>query len=200
MSGVVRALRRAAPSGLYAAGALLMERFSSPITRAAVSDAGVLSGLAAVFDQPTTRQREYAGTETIARTAFNGLLGVGDVLALVNHDPSQLLGRSASGTLRLQVGREGLEFELDLPDTTLGRDVRELVKRGDLSGMSFSAQVGTVDRSKGGVVHRQFKSLVDISVVTLPAYVGTNVVAREASEQSLRGQLARLRHNALKGD
>lgn len=175
-----------------------MARFTSRITRAAVSESGVLSGLAAVFDQPTTRQDDYAGTETIARTAFDGLLDA-DVIACVNHDPGLLLGRTASKTLRLSIGREGLEFELDLPDTTLGRDVRELVQRGDLSGMSFSATVGTVDRTKGGVVHSQFKALHDVSVVTMPAYLGTSVVAREASPQSLRGQLARLRHNARKG-
>lgn len=174
-----------------------MQRFYSQITRAGISD-GVLSGLAAVFDQPTTRQDDYAGTETIARTAFDGLLA-GDVVAVVNHDPGQLLGRTASGTLRLQITREGLGFELDLPDTQLGRDVRELVKRGDLSGMSFSATVGTVDRGKGGVTHRQFKALHDVSVVTMPAYLGTSVVAREAAEQSLRAQLARLRHSALMG-
>lgn len=173
-----------------------MTRFSSRITRAAVSNEGVLSGYAAVFDQPTTRQDDYAGTETIARTAFDGLLDGADVIACVNHDPGLLLGRTAAKTLRLSVDSEGLAFELDLPDTTLGRDVRALVARGDLSGMSFSATVGTVERSKGGVVHSAFKALHDVSVVTMPAYLGTSVVAREASSQSLRGQLARLRHSA----
>lgn len=156
----------------------------------------MLSGLAAVFDQPTTRQDDYAGTETIGRTAFDGLLDNSDVIACVNHDPGLLLGRTASKTLRLAVTDDGLAFELDLPDTTLGRDVRELVSRGDLSGMSFSATVGQVDRGKGGVTHSQFKALHDVSVVTHPAYLGTAVVAREASPQSLRGQLARLRHSA----
>lgn len=173
-----------------------MQRFTNRVTRAAVSEEGTLSGFAAVFDQPTTRQDDYAGTETIGRTAFDGLLD-GDVIAVVNHDPGLLLGRTASGTLRLSVEAEGLAFELDLPDTQLGRDVRELVRRGDLSGMSFSATVGTVDRSKGGVTHSQFKALHDVSVVTMPAYLGTSVVARGASSQSLRGQLAAIRARLL---
>lgn len=175
-----------------------MQRFACRVTRAAVSEEGTLSGYAAVFDQPTTRQADYAGTETIARTAFDGLLG-GDVIAVLNHDPGLLLGRTAAGTVRLSTDGEGLRFEIDLPDTTLGRDVRVLVDRGDLSGMSFSATVGTVERTKGGVVHRRFKALHDVSVVTMPAYLGTSVVAREAAEQPLRGQLARLRHNTLLG-
>lgn len=172
-----------------------MQRFHSLITRAAVSEEGILSGYAAVYDQPTTRQSDYAGTETIARTAFDGLLG-GDVIAVVNHDPGQLLGRSAAGTLRLTSTPEGLAFEIDLPDTQLGRDVRTLVQRGDLSGMSFSATVGTMDRAKGGVTHTGFKALHDVSVVTSPAYLGTSVVARSSTGQSLRGQLALLRHAA----
>jgi phage head maturation protease len=65
--------------------------------------------------------------------------------------------------------------------------------------MSFSATVGTVERTASGVVHSAFKQLHDVSVVTMPAYLGTSVVARKASPQSLRGQLAVLRHNARKG-
>lgn len=170
-----------------------MDRFTSLIARAEVTDGGKLSGWAAVFDQPTARQRDYAGTETIARTAFDDVIG-GDVLALVNHDMSNILARSSAGTLRLSVDGHGLAFELDLPNTTLGRDTAELVKRGDLAGMSFTAQVGEIERTAGGVVHRSFKRLVDISVVTMPAYDGTSVVSRNTPGAiSLREQMIRAR-------
>lgn len=173
--------------------------FRSALSRAEVTEAGVLRGYAAVFDQPTTRQNDYAGTETIGRTAFDGLLS-DDVVALVNHDMSQLLGRTSSKTLRIDRDSHGLSFELDLPDTQLGRDVRALVARGDLAGMSFSAEVGTVERSKGGVVHTAFKRLFDVSVVTMPAYEGTEVVARSARGQSARReQLIRARARVVNG-
>lgn len=162
------------------------------ISRAEVTDTGALRGYAAVFDQPTTRQNQYAGAESIARGAFAGVLK-DDVVATVNHDMSQILGRTASGTLRLDQDDHGLAFEVDLPDTQLGRDVRELVKRGDLRGMSFTAQVGDVERAKDGVIHRQFKRLVDVSVVTAPAYEGTEVIARGASPNRVREQLVRAR-------
>lgn len=152
-----------------------------------------------MFDQPTTRQRDYAGTETIARTAFDSVLS-DDVVAVVNHDMSQLLGRTSSKTLRLVPDTHGLAFELDLPDTTLGRDVRALVERGDLAGMSFSAEVGTVERTESGVIHTGFKRLFDVSVVTMPAYEGTEVVARHARERSvLRDQLVRARARVALG-
>lgn len=170
-----------------------MAQFRTAIARASVTEEGVLRGYAAVYDQPTTRQSDYAGTETIARGAFDGLLG-DDVLGLVDHDVSKVLGRTGNGTVRLSSDDEGLAFEIDLPDTTLGRDVRALVARGDLTGMSFSAVVGDVERATGGVVHRKFEKLVDISVVTMPAYEGTSVVARNAAGASRREQLIRARH------
>lgn len=170
-------------------------KFTTAISRAEVTPEGVLRGYAAVYGQATTRQADYAGTETIARGAFDDVLG-GDVLALVDHDISKVLGRTASGTLRLSSDDHGLAFEVDLPDTTLARDVRELVARGDLTGMSFSAQPGVVERTAEGVVHRAFKELLDVSVVTMPAYVGTSVVARNAAGLARRDQLIRARHRA----
>lgn len=176
-----------------------MERFASLISRAEVDDTGTLRGYASVFDVPTKRQSDFKGTETIGRTAFEGLLD-GDVVALVDHDPSKLLGRSTSGSLRLSTDDHGLAFELDLPATQLGRDVHALVKRGDLTGMSFTAALGKMDRTDSGVVHRSFSRLVDVSVVTFPAYPETEVVARSAAQQSLRAQLASIRaHVLMKG-
>lgn len=175
-----------------------MDRLRTLVARAAVTDGGTLSGYAAVFDQPTTRQRDFPGAESIARGAFADRLG-DDVLAVVNHDPALLLGRTSAGTLRLAEDETGLAFELDLPDTTLGRDVREQVRRGDLAGMSFTAQVGRVERTESGVVHRSFGRLVDVSLVALPAYDGTSVVARNAGPAGVREQLIRARARALFG-
>lgn len=169
-----------------------MDRLWSPLTRAEVTPAGGLAGYAAVFDQPTSRQRDYPGTESIARGAFDGVLG-DDVLALVDHDPSKILGRSSSGTLRLSADDYGLRCEVDLPDTQLGRDVRVLVQRGDLNGMSFGFRPGVVERTAGGVVHRSFAGLGDVSVVSRPAYDGTSVHARNAAGRSLQAQLASIR-------
>ncbi len=60
-----------------------------------------------------------------------------DVRALYEHNYTQLLGRTKSGTLVLSEDDTGLRFELTPPNTQLGNDVLELVERGDISGMSF---------------------------------------------------------------
>ncbi|MEM8873661.1 MAG: HK97 family phage prohead protease [Planctomycetota bacterium] len=61
----------------------------------------------------------------------------GDVRALYGHSELALLGRVSSGTLQLQDDGTGIKFALDLPDTTVGRDVAELVRRKDIVGCSF---------------------------------------------------------------
>ena len=170
-----------------------MERFSV-VSRAAV-EGNTLVGLAAVYDQPTTRQRDFPGTETIARGAFDAVLG-DDVLALVDHDMGKLRGRTASGTLRLVSRDDGLHMSLDLPDTQLGHDVRTLVERGDYRGMSFTAQLGKVERVAGGVVHRSFSRLIDVAVVPSPSYLGTKVAIRNADPNVVREQLLRARARA----
>jgi HK97 family phage prohead protease len=169
-------------------------QFRTALSRAAV-DGNTLIGVAAVFGVPTTRQSDFPGTETIADTAFDGLLE-DDVVAVVNHDMGQLLGRTSSGTLRLAKRSDGLHFAVDLPDTQVGRDARTLVERGDLCGCSFTAAFGEVERVKGGVVHRTFSRLVDVSVVTSPAYRETSVAIRNANPARVREQMLRARARA----
>lgn len=174
-----------------------MPAFVSTISRAEVQG-NTLHGYAAVYGVPTTRQRDFPGTETIARGAFTRALA-DDVVAVVNHDMGQLLGRTSSGTLKLIDEDKGLRVELDLPDTQVGRDVRTLVARGDLAGMSFTAALGEVERVKGGVVLRSFTRLVDVSVVTSPAYRETSVAVRNADPNVVREQLIRARARAQAG-
>src|SRR5260370_23729124 len=119
-----------------------------------------------------------------------------DVRALVNHDPSLLLGRTKSGTLRLWDPPEGLAFRVELPDTQYGHDVYEAIKRGDMDQCSFSFRVdegaedwttekidpdsGEVDPEDGEASSiRTLRSvrLFDVSAVTYPAYESTRVKA-----------------------
>lgn len=154
--------------------------------------------------------------ESFEPGAFSEFLaGSPDVFACYQHDTSQLLGRTSSGTFRLAEDETGLAFELDLPDTTLGRDVAELVRRGDLRGVSicFRAEEETISEEPDHlrrVVHRA--SLYEISIVTDPAYRETSVgfrsaqdaiqefrlkaqaAKREAVQRRLRARLALLDH------
>lgn len=115
--------------------------------------------------------------EVVRAGAFASAAGR-DVLALVDHDPSRLLARTRSGTLRLREDEVGLRFDLDLPDTQTGRDVLALAERGDLGGMSFGF-VATDERWSGRRRELRAVDLYEVSVVhAWPAYQGTTVQAR----------------------
>jgi len=120
--------------------------------------------------------------EKIAKGAFADVLR-DDVRCLKNHDPNLILGRTTSGTLKIEENSVGLRFTADLPDTTTGRDTAEEVRRGDISGCSFSFRVLEDDWKylEDGSIERtilRFKALYDVGPVTYPAYPDTSVAAR----------------------
>jgi HK97 family phage prohead protease len=139
-----------------------------------------LTGHAAVFNTPAT----IGGfTETIRAGAVRDSLSSNpDILALVDHNPSALLGRTKSGTLRLSEDSRGLAFEIDVPNTQLGNDVLAMAARGDLGGMSFGFRVAPQgDHWNAAGDQRELRSvgLVEVSVVhAFPAYAQTTVSAR----------------------
>ena len=110
--------------------------------RAGDGDGGTartLSGYAALYNSET---RIANFREVIAPGAFRSALKRGDdVRGLFNHNPDHVLGRTAAGTLRLSEDARGLRYELDLPDTQLGRDLWTSVRRGDVSQSSFAFTV-----------------------------------------------------------
>ncbi len=137
-----------------------------------------LEGYAALFG---AEARIGSFRETIRAGAFaKSLDEKRDVLALVDHDPSRVLARIRSGTLRLSEDARGLAFALDVPDTQAGRDVLTLAERGDLGGMSFGFQVPPGgDIWRGEARELVAVDLFEISVVqAFPAYDGTIVNAR----------------------
>ena len=80
--------------------------------------------------------------ERINRGAFTEALAQApDVVALFNHDTSLVVGRSTAGTLRLSEDETGLRYEIDVADTTTGRDLLTSVRRGDVNGSSFAFTV-----------------------------------------------------------
>jgi len=120
--------------------------------------------------------------ERILPGAFRKHLDEGaDVRALFNHDPSAILGRTAAKTLRLNEDDKGLRFTAILPDTTVGRDVAESIKRGDVTGCSFGFDaLDDAWHKEGGEVVRDLRQvrLWDVSPVTYPAYPDTEVNLR----------------------
>lgn len=150
-----------------------------------------LEGYAAVFDETVTIA-DFS--ERIAPGAFAETLRAGgDVLGLVDHDPGRLLGRTKNGTLRLVEDQRGLAFSIDVPDTSLGRDILAMATRGDLGGASFGFRVPKGGDAWDGRNRTLLRvDLVDVSaVVAFAAYPQTTITAR-SSANAANGGISRL--------
>jgi HK97 family phage prohead protease len=140
-----------------------------------------IRGYAAVFNQ-LSQPLGWGIRERIKPGAFKETIANGaDVRALFNHDPSQILGRNKAGTLRLEEDNIGLRYVIDPPNTTLGRDVIESIRRGDVTQSSFGFRSKDEEYKKeNGEFVRELVAvdLFDVSPVTYPAYTGTSVSVR----------------------
>jgi hypothetical protein len=152
--------------------------------RLAKAEAGTkLGGYAAVFGSASRTLDDGTGpfVERIVPGAFAGSLdGKEDVKALLNHNTDIVLGSTAAGTLRLSEDQRGLGFELDLPDTSAGRDLAVSIGRGDIRGMSFgfiTPKGGDQWTKASGEWVRTLRTvrLLDVSPTPYPAYQTTEV-------------------------
>ena len=132
------------------------------------------------------------------------LLAKSDVILNLNHNSNvtNVLGRyrnnSDKDTLSLELRGDGVDCRCDLPHTNNANDTLELIKRGDINGMSFAFEDDWED-SENGVSYektndiedgkevwlrhvKKITGLYDVAIVTHPAYEQTNVGLREASE------------------
>ena len=106
-----------------------------------------------------------------------------DVVALFNHDMNMVLARTSSGTLKLNVTGNAMEYEFEAPNTSLGNDLLEMVKRGDVYQSSFAFTVEKEswqerEGSKPKRIIRSIKKVYDVSPVTYPANPDTMVAKR----------------------
>lgn len=163
------------------------------------ADAGQLVGYASVFNSLSENLGGFR--EQIAPSAFKRTLEdeTADVRALVNHDSSMVLGRRANGTLDLATDERGLNVKIKVPETSYGRDLLELVRRGDISQMSFGFFVnpgGDHWDTRDGERIRTVTdlSLVEVSVVAIPAYADTSIAirSRDGWDQANRIRLLKL--------
>lgn len=161
-----------------------------------------VAGYAAVFNSPADIGDMWQ--EIIAPGAFAETLrdANNDVLALYSHEIERLLGRRSSGTLRLNEDTKGLAIEIDLPDTSDGRDVATLIKRGDLKGMSFGFCVTHDEWDETVTPPKRTIHAVDLREVTItasPAYEDTECGMRSL-EQAKREREQRNSDAAKKAD
>jgi HK97 family phage prohead protease len=153
-----------------------------------------LSGYAIVWDRLSEDLggfREQIASSAIDRTLADKV----DLRALVDHDPGKVIGRISAGTLRVEKDGHGLKVQIDPPMTSAGQDLVESVRRGDVTGMSFSFRTmlnGDVWDFKTDPPTRTVIDMLvrEVSAVSWPAYTQTEVAMRS---------LAGARETALKG-
>ena len=142
-------------------------------------------GYAAVFN---SRSENLGGfTEFVAPGAFTRSLKTrNDVKLLWNHDSGQVLGSTRARTLTLTEDARGLKVSALLPNTQLGRDTAELLKRGDVDAMSFGFNV-IKDKWNAQGDERTLEAvrLFEVSIVAFPAYSATGGTATVRSLEKL---------------
>lgn len=147
-----------------------------------------VEGYASVFN---SRSKDLGGfTEIIDPAAFNGVIERSDVLALLNHDQDRgVLARSRKGvgSLTLTVDERGLHYSFDAPNTALGNELVEGLKRGDITTSSFAFTVAGErwDKDEDGRYVRtitQIDKLYDVSPVYNEAYEDTSVALRSLEQ------------------
>jgi HK97 family phage prohead protease len=109
------------------------------------------------------------------------------VRGLFNHDPNNVLGRQKSGTLIVEEDAKGLRFDIPtVGDTQIARDVVSMIRRGDVTGSSFSFTVRKrgdlwdYGESGDGTMKRELLAvdLFDLGPVTFPFYPQTKTAVR----------------------
>lgn len=148
----------------------------------------LVEGYAAVFNQRALIwESEWSGwkyMEVIDRNAFNGA-DMSDTVFKYNHgDVAMILARTSNNTLTMNTDDKGLRISADIIDTNNGTDVYKLIKRGDLTKMSFAFTVKSerTEVDKENKIYTRtitaFDKIYDVAVVDVPAYDGTSIQAR----------------------
>jgi HK97 family phage prohead protease len=165
----------------------------------ATSDGLNFRGYAAVFDKWSEDLGGFR--EKIAPGAFTKTLAErgrsnrNPIKMFLNHDwdvvlASTYVPKGGEPTMRLSEDERGLLVDADLPDNEWGRPVRDAIRRGDISTMSFGFNVAVVNgkpqdewnANKTERVLRENK-LWEVSPVTAwPAYADTTASVRHLAD------------------
>lgn len=148
-----------------------------------------VEGYALVFNSESEDLGFY---ETISPDAITDeTIRKSDVMCLLDHSKERgILARSryGKGSLKLSIDEKGLKYEFDAPHTSLGDELLEMLRRGDINQSSFAftvAQGGDKWEKRDDKYYRtitKIDRLYDVSPVYQPAYSSTSVGCRNFDE------------------
>jgi HK97 family phage prohead protease len=161
---------------------MVLHRFSKDVEIRVDTEKNKIGGYAVLYNVDTTIGNWYI--ERIAPGACTKTIMENDIRCYFNHDPSLILGRKSSKTLRISEDSRGVSFECDLPNTDYAGNLRESISRGDVSGCSFSFrsikeeyQWAKMKSEMDRITLREIK-LYELGPVTVPQYESTTVGLR----------------------
>lgn len=173
-------------------------------------DSRTIEGYAIVCN---SESEDMGFREVIAPEALEGIIEKSDCLMLLEHNRSKgVLARSkyGKGSLQLEVDETGLRFRFTCPNTAIGDEAYEGVKRGDYQNCSFAFVADKDEWSKkanGEYLRtiRSFKYIKDCSIVAEPAYGATTVSCRsfdnyKAEEERLLEEARQLEVERLEAE
>jgi HK97 family phage prohead protease len=156
----------------------------------AEGDGMSFTGYASVFNSPSEDLGGFI--EYVAPGAFKrSLQSRNEVKLLWNHDSGEPLASLRGGTMQLVEDERGLKVTAQLPQTSRGRDVAELLRTNVINEMSFGFNVIKDSWSRDGQT-RTLESvrLFEVSVVSFGAYKSTEAAVRSSAQTINPDQLA----------
>jgi HK97 family phage prohead protease len=150
----------------------------------------IIEGRAVVFDNKTVlfKYDDIEYSEVIEKGALDEA-DMTDVFLKYNHsDNFMVLARTRNKSLTLDLRDDGLYVSAELADTTEGRDLYALVKRGDIDKMSFAFTIReeSYDNQTHTWTVRKIDKLYDVAAVPVPAYQDTELYARRFGDVETR--------------
>lgn len=161
------------------------------------NDGRHISGKAISFD---TQSNDIGFIEILHRGCISQeLIDSSNIVFLYNHDYNQVIARAnkGKGTLNIDLRDDGVYFDLEVPNTTMGNDLLENIRLGNITqcsfGFSYANEEGAYkDEKIDGVWYRnvyKIGELFDLSAVTYPAYDDTYVNARMQERSKMEDKL-----------
>lgn len=156
-----------------------------------------ISGKAISFD---TQSNDIGFIEILHRGCITQeLIDSSNIVFLYNHDYNQVIARAnkGKGTLNIDLRDDGVYFDLEVPNTTMGNDLLENIRLGNITqcsfGFNYANEEGAYkDEKIGDVWYRnvyKIGELYDLSAVTYPAYDDTYVNARMQERSKMEDKL-----------
>ena len=165
----------------------MMELRNSSWELRTTENSRTVEGYALKFNKES---RDLGGfVEVIEPEALDGILEQSDILCLLNHSEDRgVLARSkfGVGSLKLEVDNVGLKYRFEAPNTSLGDELLEGLKRGDITTSSFAFTIDSDvwEKRSTGYLRKitKFKELFDVSPVYKEAYPDTTVALRKMTD------------------